>query len=558
MHIFNTKNNRKKANTKLSILHLITPFLSGFLSTILVWITSSKFGLGYNPDGVTALATARNLLYHGIFHSHEMLYVLWPPLFPLLQAGGGMLGIDPSTVARIINAVSYGGMIGLATWVVTHICQTRLGIVLGTITTFLAFPTLRESIEAGTEPLFGLLILGFIVAAAQYLRQATHFQLWIIASLAALACLQRYAGITLVAAGGLMILGQITWKRSQWTSPSRQTWTHFIWFGLASLAPVGLWLTRNFFLTKTITGPRSEGDLRIGKSIYSFLESLTEWLIPVPFPLTYKLTLTILLIITLFFIIHLWKSKPRYKYLNYSHALIFCLSITVGAYALLIITTGAIRASDLPNRRLLMPIYLPTMLLVLIYADAAYERLRINAATVLRWVLALGHVIWIAGAGIVLSTYITVRADQGAGGYSTKAWQTSETASWVRQRSINPPIASNERHALYALTEKHLVSLKKTTTYRYSDIPQPPYTLVCFANLDRAQLDPRDIVRKITQLIPVAPSDLLPMPPKPSQQTATAADCSPLVHPRTKIDTLARLDDGAVYRIEDKKRMFGK
>src|SRR5512140_2979032 len=87
---------------------ILLAFLS-LLGLIFVWITTSKYGAGVSSDAVRAMSTAQGLLAgRGFVDFTGTPYVLWPPLYPLLLAGLGLLTrLDVFHAAWHLNIVLF-------------------------------------------------------------------------------------------------------------------------------------------------------------------------------------------------------------------------------------------------------------------------------------------------------------------------------------------------------------------------------------------------------------------------------------------------------------------
>ena len=160
----------------------------------------SRHGPYLSTDGLHYVGTARNLL-DGEWAAPPGSTALgnFPPLFSLVLAAVGLLGPDPLTVAQYLNPV-----VGALVVLVVGLLVRRAGgsvwqaagaqLLVATGVDFLAF-----SASALSEPLFVLLVL--LTVWAQWDRRIA-----VAALCAGAACLTRYLGVAVVAAGAAWLV----------------------------------------------------------------------------------------------------------------------------------------------------------------------------------------------------------------------------------------------------------------------------------------------------------------------------------------------------------------
>ena len=134
----------------------------------LVFVNTSTYGPGISSDGMDYLSTADSLIHgRGFTNFHGGVYILWPPLYPLILAGLSIpTGLDTLIVGWILNAVAFGVTIFLS-GVLLKICFPNrpawqaLGAALTLF--FLSYVVLASNIAS--DPLFVVLVLGFNLIA---------------------------------------------------------------------------------------------------------------------------------------------------------------------------------------------------------------------------------------------------------------------------------------------------------------------------------------------------------------------------------------------------------
>ena len=190
--------------------------------------------------------------------------VTWPPLLPVVMALFRLLGVGPYDAGRIVNIIS----IGLIVLVVGHWLHHHVRyrpIVIGAIVTIVvSYPLARVSSYAQTETLFILITLLALVQMESFLSGGRDKSVFLFAiGLSALAPLLRWMGVTVIFTGVILIL---TSRRFS----VRASFKCAAIYGVASLLPVGLWLTRNWIVSGTLTGARDEA---AGQTLW---DSLTQ------------------------------------------------------------------------------------------------------------------------------------------------------------------------------------------------------------------------------------------------------------------------------------------
>jgi hypothetical protein len=75
----------------------------GVIGSMMVNYGTGKYGIGVSPDSVGYISTAQSLLNRTGFHLFNgEPFVQWPPLYPLLLAALGLLGINPLVGAKYL------------------------------------------------------------------------------------------------------------------------------------------------------------------------------------------------------------------------------------------------------------------------------------------------------------------------------------------------------------------------------------------------------------------------------------------------------------------------
>jgi hypothetical protein len=204
-------------------------------------LVATRNGPDLGPDGVTYVSAARNLVDgNGFSDFTGEALTNFPPGYPALLAVGELVSIDAVSVARVLNALTFGAIVLLAFLLIRrHVASTWLVIGATALVSF-SVELLVAVDFVSTDPLFCALTLGFILVMEDV--QASPRRVALVAAAAVLvwaAFLMRYAASALLIAGVIVVL--LASARDGF----RAAFARAISFAaLASIVP-GLWVLRN-------------------------------------------------------------------------------------------------------------------------------------------------------------------------------------------------------------------------------------------------------------------------------------------------------------------------
>ena len=222
-------------------------------------------------DSVNYISVADNLLAgEGFRQFNGLLYRDWPPLYPLLLAAPGLVGFDPYPWAGWLNALAFAVTIFVVGQGLRRLLTSRSLLLGGCLAAALAYPLTRQAAFALTETIFILFTLLALLAAERFLNTERRSALLWAALFTALACLTRYLGLTLVVAIVLLLVLQTG-------VPLRQRAQRIALYAILSLAPIGLWMLRNYLLFGGLTGRRSYDVVTLSESLTQTGAALSDW-----------------------------------------------------------------------------------------------------------------------------------------------------------------------------------------------------------------------------------------------------------------------------------------
>ena len=381
-------------------------------------------GIGVSPDSVVYISTAQNIHDHGVINDFTNMPVMdFPAFYPIFLSSLLFLtGRSVVTFGPVLDGLLFALLIGVCGWMMNRFSRVSRGYTFILLLFILGSPCLLEVYSMiWSETLYILLTLFFFIGCYQYFQ--THRLSWLlfIGVLAGLSCVTRYAGVSLVGLGGVLMLcdGGLRWN---WKKIG-----HMALYGFVSLSFLTLNLYRNYRLTETLTGYREKGVTSLNINIFNFGSVLCDWL---PFfneryQLASLVAWVFILLITGIFLYRLVRKTGFFSY----------DTIALGyfvLYTLFILYTATVsRFQDLDSR-LLSPLFLPWLWGSTIWIPAALQRCPVRwrkGAIVLSLVAAVCFLKgeWHAWAANWEGIHYA-----GIPGYSENTWRNSETMAYVR------------------------------------------------------------------------------------------------------------------------------
>ena len=224
----------------------------GALGAILVLLRGSAFGAGLTADSAAYVSVARNLLdgqWFTQWNGHAFKDAA--PLFPAALAVPGLFGMDAIEAAGCVNAAAFGLTAFAAGAWVRRRTQSRFLAVWAAGACALSLSLAEVAAFAWTESLFVLLACLALFALDRYLDAGGRSFLLAAAVCAALACLTRYVGLSLIVSGLLLLL--LPARGPAPRAPLRRAGDAAA-FLIVAAAPIGAWMLGSFLAWGSPTG----------------------------------------------------------------------------------------------------------------------------------------------------------------------------------------------------------------------------------------------------------------------------------------------------------------
>ncbi|MET1056662.1 MAG: hypothetical protein ABWY16_15240 [Pedobacter sp.] len=426
------------------VLKNLDSFFISLVAFSLVLFYTRHSGIGISPDSIAYLSVARNIIGHGAPVDYMLRPLVdFPVFYPFfLTAAGWATRTDPLTIAPWLNGLLLAGIIiRLGRLIDSFDGVSRLykWIVL----LLIAFsPSLLEIYSMlWSETLFLLLIIAFISGYNHYLEKRTIASLLLCGLIASIACITRYAGVTIIGTGLLLLLSD---RSLQW----RIKLLHCCWFGLSSVSLLVINLLRNALIMGSPTGPRVPGILHLGDNIIYTGWIMSQWL-PVPGQqpeLVSGIVIFIFIVICLLFLRRNWFGTLKVSADN-------CFAAFFIVYTVFIIGISTLSHFEQLNNRLLSPLYIPMVISLTSWIPGAIKRLKpayLKPAAAFIFLLTIGFGYY---QYLQLAKMYEDVKDSGIPGYTEDSWKNSETARFLRGHSsyfnTDYTIYSNAHEAAY-------------------------------------------------------------------------------------------------------------
>lgn len=428
----------------------IEAFIAATIAFFITLSFTKSFGIGVSPDSVVYASVARNLnagLGWMEFSGNSL--VDFPVLFPSFL-GVIMLfsGIDPIAAAPYVVGLLFAGVIFCSSYLIDTLHFRSTIPKYLTLICIILSPSLIEIYTMlWSETLFILLVLLFLLSWKKY--QDLHQQKCLIISavITAFACITRYAGITLIATGCLLLLTDFSLGNLKKIKST-------LLFGAVSGSLFILNLVRNALITGLLTGERQKGSTTFSENIYYCGAVIGEWLsfFNSPHSAAFLSGVFTLLLIGILFLWHVFHQTQRKQTLQ-------MLSAFFLVYVLFIVISSTLSRYETINNRLLSPALIPFLIAVSGYYMLMIQKLK---QPFKRLFLVMGCLLALTFAfreyQTDLNNYKIVDAE-GIPGFTDNSYHQSGLVTFLKNKPIflnaKLPFYSNNNAAAYFFTSKN-------------------------------------------------------------------------------------------------------
>jgi len=405
----------------------IDSLVAAALGFFLIYLLTGHSGIGVSPDSVAYLSVARNLdSGYGLTQFDRMPMIEFPLFYSVvLWVIARIARLDPLVFTPVLNEFLFALLLYLSGSLMNVFrCRSILykRLMLGCL---LLSPCLLEVYSMmWSETLFLLCVLVFLMMVWAYLQSHSRLSLTGLCLVTAVAADTRYAGISLIATGLILIY------LDPWES-LKQKWRNFYVFGLSSSSLLAMNLFRNQRLTGTLTGFRQPGTTPLMRNIFFYGDTVTDWM---PFPkarewIGVATGLGLLAYLIFFGARSLVRRKEGWS-MERLAILFTCV------YSVFLIFSSTVTRYQQLDSRLLSPIFIPLLWSLSFWLPSRQSRLPGQAGA---WILGLGVLLMLAFQYNQLKqdyeTYDGVK-DAGIPGYTEDPWTQGETVSFLRANPL--------------------------------------------------------------------------------------------------------------------------
>ena len=446
---------------------LLIVVLAG-LGTAHILVRTATYGIAVS-NGAGYLSTALNFLAgEGWRDFTGEPLTLWPPLFPLLLAAAGWVGIEPLEAGRWINAAAFGLTILAVGCYLRSNLRSRWLTLATTAIIAASVPLNHWASNLMAEPLFVLFTILALSQLGAFLNRQTAAPLWWATVFTALAAITRYPGVVLIGTGVLVLL----LPRAR---PLAARLKDAVVFGAVSSMPLAGVLTHNWAISGALTGPRNKSRYSPSDLLSRVEDTFRDWMIPpnAPDGLGYLLWTVAGLVVLAAGAVVVWSGRSigrggKSPSFGLGPALPF--GVFAVGYLVIIVTAIYFIITHRMSMRFLLPVYVPLLLTAVFLLDRFLSIKAAGWMAAVRYGLAslvllgaLAHLCFSAreNLGRTAQAYVT---GYQYGSSNTARWQHSATLNYIRDNHIEGTIYSNRLELVWFWDRT--AALKKLRTYR--------------------------------------------------------------------------------------------
>lgn len=410
----------------------------------------TRWGIGLSPDSVVYIVAARNLL-HGdglsVFSSSGDFapMIHYPPLLSILLASIGFSGIDPIDSSRVLNVVLFGVNISLLGLLVHASARSFWLSVSASFLMLISFPMVLVHSMAWSEPIFILFALLGLFFLIQYTARPSGPNLAAAALSVGLACIARYAGVSLIATGAIGIFLLATGGRK------KRLLDAMFFCSISSLLVV-LWGIRNIIVAGSPAGRKIVFHPPGAEQLESALITISGWLLPptIPSRFMWAGTLGMILLAVSFLLASQRGGKMEGSSLHGMLRPAGLAGLLAVNYVLLLAFSISFLDAQIPlDNRILAPIYVAALIGCLCLVNALFARLGESGG------LSIALALLLAGFSTVhlmKSASWMAAHYYGGVGYASREWKQSEVIRYIDGLEPQIAIFSNGPDVIALLT----------------------------------------------------------------------------------------------------------
>jgi hypothetical protein len=257
---------------KVFLIYLAVLSLAGGAT---IYLATSRQGPGVSTDAAMMLSASENVLKgRGLVDYRGLELTQFPPLYSLLLSLGSLLfRQSPFVISWALSGIVFSAIVCLSgLYFYAAFEELPLLAYFATFIVFSSTSLIEISSNTATDPLFLLMVLGFLFFMTAYLRGHKTGSLIGAGVLTVFACFERYAGLSLVVTGALLIA-------VEGRKDPRNALLRAAAFAVCTALPIFLWgYLHNAPVNGTVFGGRQPADPV--QNFVTGVEKVLYWFIP--------------------------------------------------------------------------------------------------------------------------------------------------------------------------------------------------------------------------------------------------------------------------------------
>jgi hypothetical protein len=471
----------------------LTPYLKNLDSLIAaiigyyaIYLYTSYSGVGLSPDSIMYASTATNIQAHGsLLTFNKTPLVFFPVFYPFFLGVIQFISrVDPIAAGSAINSCLFAAVVFTSGWIMENfISHARIYKWLILIAIILSPGLLEIYSFLWSETLFILETLFFIIAYRHYLQSHTTKALLTVSIITAIACITRYAGVTIIGAGGLMLLLDNE-------LPIRKKIKHILIYGFISISLLVANLIMNRINTGLSTGTREPSITPFVDNLHYFGTVICDWAAfrtDAADPFAALITSVVFIALIGILIWKTWKHR-----IDSVENIVIAFAVV---YGLFIVISASISRYERINSRLIAPMFVPLLIACTSWVPDVLRLIQTKwAKYALSGVAVLMMLAFEYSTVLVDYQRYDDEMDYGVPGYSDDSWNKSEFVVYLKhhQKMFKPgiPIYTDADEAVYLFTgmSSTLIPHKLQTDRVQKFYQEKRFYMVWFDNLYNSEL----------------------------------------------------------------------
>jgi hypothetical protein len=431
-------------------------------------VSSSPHGVHATNDSFVYLGAASNLAegkgWTYPFGDPGAPVTLFPPLPSAVLAIPYGLDLDPLGWALAANAVAFAALLFAVGWIVLRATGGSWGAaVVATVLTALGVPMLFAYAHVWSEPFFYPSEVAGLAALGVSLETGRRRAIVVSGIATSLALLTRYAGISVLATGVLLVLA---WPGREIGARLRTA----ALYAAVALPLSAAWSVRNLVQTGTVVGNSEVIERLSGAELRQGGSRVASWFLREPLPGPFGLGLLLLVAIAAMAAAAAWNLRRGNERTRSSlHPALAAFGVFAILHPLVVLGANVLSDRSPPlNHRILGPMYVAMVVVGVLLAHGAW---RAWAGRWVRWLVPVTAALLLALAVIDSFRYIP----RELGTFVKSRDEYVGAAASLDGAVDRDALLSNGANVVWFLLDRPVRSLP-LSCLGSSDRPDPSYT----------------------------------------------------------------------------------